>query len=81
MFRNGLRFCACLIALASCNAQQTHSILLIEITFDGVCIPEFCQEQDAQIAQGLMMRLAKTASAAAPKRFWLSGISDEIHGH
>lgn len=53
MFRNGLRVSAFLIALAGCNPHQTYSVLLIEITFDGACIPELCQEQNAQIARAL----------------------------
>jgi hypothetical protein len=64
MVRNGLCVSAFLIALAGCNAQQTHSVLLMEITFDGVCIPESCQEQNAQFAQGLTMQLAKMPKCA-----------------
>jgi hypothetical protein len=59
MFRNGLRVSACMIAFAGCSGHHAHSVLLIEIVSDGICIPELCQEQGAQIAGGLTMQLAK----------------------
>lgn len=64
IFRSGLRVFAYLVVLAGCSGHHTHSDLLIEITFDGICIPEICQEQDAQIAEGLTMQLAKMPTCA-----------------
>jgi hypothetical protein len=69
MFRNGLRVSASLIALAGCNEHQTHSVLLIEITFDGGCIPESCQEQDARVAEGLTRQLAKMPKCAGVQTY------------
>lgn len=64
MFRNGLRVSGPLIALAGCSGHHAHSVLLVEITFDGGCIPEVCQDQAAQIAEGLTIRLAKLPKCA-----------------
>jgi hypothetical protein len=64
-FRNGLRILVPLIALAGCGGRPAHSALLIDITFDGVCIPEICVEQDAKIADGLALQLAKVPKCAA----------------
>lgn len=64
IFRSGLRISASLFVLTGCSAHHAHSVLLIEITFDGICIPEICAEQDEKIAKDLTMQVAKMPKCA-----------------